>query len=87
MKPKQEDRVSVRNESLDLNLLVAGLKYVNSVSLFLIRQKSLRNWFSLPSPNDGIQKQVKATIVYPLMDLSYKNHLFKLLVINTEGKL
>ena len=34
MKPKHEDRVSVCNESLSLNLLVAGLKYVNSVSVY-----------------------------------------------------
>ena len=36
------------------------------VHLFLIRQKSLHDWFRSDLPNDGKQKQVKATEVYLL---------------------
>ena len=36
------------------------------VLLFLIGQKSLHDWFRWDLPNDGKQKQVKATEVYLL---------------------
>ena len=36
------------------------------VHLFLIGQKSLHDWFRSNLPNDGKQKQVKATEVYLL---------------------
>ena len=46
--PKHNNRASVRNDSLSLNLLVCWAEICKQcVCLFLIRQKSLRNRFSL----------------------------------------
>ena len=77
-KPKQEDQASVHNESLSLSLLVAGLKYVNSVSVYFQFDKNLYIIdFCGNLPNNSIQKQVKAPVVYPLMDLLYKKTYIK----------
>ena len=65
MTPKHEDWASIRDDILSYKLLVCRTKKWICVCLLLIRQKSLID-FCCDLPNDGKQKQVKATELYLL---------------------
>ena len=65
--PKHKGWASVCNDSFSLNLLLAKLKYVNSVSVYFYFDKNLYIIdFRCDLPNNDKQKQVKATEVYLL---------------------
>ena len=68
MNPKHKDRVSICNDTLPaLTCYSPGSKYVNSVSVYFSLDKNIYAIdFHCYLPNDGKQKQVKATEVYLL---------------------
>ena len=67
--------MSVSNDSLSLNLLVCWAKICKTVYVCFSFNKNLYAIdFHCDLPNDGKQKQVKATEVYLLWIFCKKNH-------------